>query len=456
MGLQQRQIFIHKSYLVILGEVMKQSKYNFFFKLEDGKVLAYNALKNGLAVLNSFIVDEITKLKKGANLNLDNDTVNELIRGGFIVTDNFDEYGVLTIRRHLQQYASKGLALTIAPTINCNLACSYCFENPHKLTMSEKVENNLIKFVKDNLNTGSDFFFVTWYGGEPLLCIDKILSLSNEFKKIAKKLKIPYSADIITNGTLYTKDIAYKLKEANVTDVQITLDGYKEMHDVRRPFKAGNKSSFDVICEKLEETVGILPVNLRINVDRENVNKAIDFVKFIKSMDWFDGKFIHPYFGYVRKYTSSCRCSQDECLLAGEFWEKEFELHKFLLKKGITEPAYPSISSGCGATSTNSYVIGPLGELYKCWNHVGEKSQIVGYIDKPVELNELYVNYLHQSFETDKECRDCKFLPICMGGCVDIMIKSKQGLLPEKDCAKWKYYLQKQLELYYTYKIQNV
>ncbi len=434
---------------------MKQSRYNFFFELDNGQYLIYNALKNGLGLVDRSVVEKIKSVKEGQKSDIDEGLLAELKKGGFLIDDDFDEYAVLTIRRHLQQYGSNGVSLTIAPTINCNFSCKYCFENPDKAIMDEKIEDKIVEYVKNELKSGKKYVSVTWYGGEPLLCLKNIESLSNKLIELCRKRRARYMADIITNGSLYTKDVAEKLKKLKIQSVQITLDGDKEMHDKRRPFKDRRRSSFDAIIKNLEETVGIIPVSLRINVDSENVDRAIDFVKELKSKPWFDPNYIFPYFGYVRKYTASCRCSEEECLLPGEFWRKSYELQEYLVKEDIAVPEYPDISSGCGATSIHSYVIGPKGELYKCWNHLGEKSQIVGYIDKNIDLNPLYTQYLYESFENDEECKECKYLPICMGGCVDVMIKAKRGEMPSKDCTKWKEYLEKQLKLYYHYKLTH-
>jgi len=434
---------------------MKQSKYNFFYKLDNGNFLIYNALKNGLAVVGEDVVEKIKSVYPDKEVKIENDLLKELEKGGFLIDDNFNEYAVLTIRRHMQQYYSQGISLTIAPTINCNFACKYCFENPDGAVMSEETQDKIVEFVKEELKSGKKYVSVTWYGGEPLLCMDVIENLSNKLIELCRKRRAKYYADIITNGSLYTKEIAEKLKKLKVSSVQITLDGYKDTHDKRRPFKDKRKSSFDAIIKNLEETAGILPVSLRINVDKENVEQSIQFVNDLKAQPWFKKDKIYPYFGYVRKYTASCRCSDEECLLPGEFWKKSYELQEILIDAEMTVPEYPDISSGCGATSIHSYVVGPKGELYKCWNHLGEKNQIVGYIDKEIDLNSLYADYLYESFETDDECKNCKYLPICMGGCVDVMIKAKRGEMPSKDCTKWKEYLEKQLKLFYEYKLTH-
>ena len=49
---------------------------------------------------------------------------------------------------------------------------------------------------------------------------------------------------------------------------------------------------------------------------------------------------------------------------------------------------------GCAATSVNTFVIGPSGELYKCWVDVGRKEKIIGSIYD----------------DTNEPCRGCHVL----------------------------------------------
>jgi len=433
---------------------MKPSRYNFFFEGRDGSILAYNALRNGLAVVDANLKAAVEQLEPGRTPHVDAETLTELKRGGFVIPDELDELDVLRIRRHVQQYGDNWLGLTIAPTINCNLACKYCFENPTKGVMSEEVQDKVVELAQKAIEGGMRGVSVTWYGGEPLLCMRVIERLSGKLIELCEEKKVGYTADIITNGTLLGREVAEKLKDLKVTSAQVTLDGPRETHDQRRPYRSG-AGSFDTIVSRLEESAGILPVALRVNVDRANVEEARRFYETLSSYPWFDPKVFSVYFGYVRAFSASCRCSEEECLLQGEFWDREYELQEHLVDLGVTAPSYPDISSGCGATSISAYVIGPEGELYKCWNHLGNLNQVVGNVAEPIDFGPLYIRYLSESFENDPECLECRYLPICMGGCVDVRIKAKLGQMPEKDCARWKFYLGRQLELYYTYKLRE-
>lgn len=435
---------------------MKQSRYNFFYKLENEKYIAFNALKNGLAVVGSKTVTKVLSLKPGDNIEVEDNLRDELVKGGFICEDDLDEFSTLVIRKNMQQYIANTLGLVIAPTLACNLACIYCFESPSQGIMDEPVMEGLVTFVKKYIDYGLKNIDITWYGGEPLLGLGVIEKLSERFIALCEENKINYSAYIITNGTLYTKETVEKLKNMKVRGAQITLDGDKIIHDQRRPFKNG-KGTFEQIIKNIRETAGILPIGLRVNVDKTNIDQTLSFFENLKKEEWFSslyGKMISISYGHVQKYTNSCRCSKEETLKDSDFWQKEIELHRYLNKNGYGFNLYPSVASGCTATSMNSYLVGPGGELYKCWNHTGEPENVIGSIFKPIELNSKHVLYLTESFEQDQECRECKYLPICMGGCVDIRVKVKKGMFDSKNCAGWKYYLEDALREYYTAKMQ--
>ncbi|MCP5106676.1 MAG: SPASM domain-containing protein [bacterium] len=436
---------------------MKQSKYNFFYKLENGRFIAFNALKNGLAVVGPDIVDAVTSLDNGSIPKLKEDVIKELKRGGFICEDECDEYGVLAIRKNMQQYSTDGLGLTIAPTINCNFACSYCFENPDPQVMDDKVMKGVVDFAKTYIESGIKHLGTTLYGGEPTMCMDVIEKLSNDLIAVCEKNNVAYSSFVVTNGSLFTRETAERLKKLKVNGAQITIDGNKNIHNQRRPFKNG-KGSFDCIWENVKDSAGVIPISIRVNVDKTNVDDVLAFLARMKQEEWFKeyfGEKIFVHLGYVKKFTSSCRCSKEESLKPGDFWHNELELHKYLHKNGYGFDRYPDISSGCSATSINGYVVGPDGNLYKCWNHLGIAEYAVGNVFKPIEMNPLYVSYLMESFDKDPECRECEYLPICMGGCVDIRVKSKRGEFDTKDCAGWKYYLEDALREYHKAKIQH-
>lgn len=90
---------------------------------------------------------------------------------------------------------------------------------------------------------------------------------------------------------------------------------------------------------------------------------------------------------------------------------------------------YPVLncSKNCCATRVYSYIIGPEGEIYKCWNDVSNRERIIGYIDKKKLTNSsLLYNYMVGSkWYYNNECKDCFFLPICNGNCAWYWYRNK-------------------------------
>jgi len=64
-------------------------------------------------------------------------------------------------------------------------------------------------------------------------------------------------------------------------------------------------------------------------------------------------------------------------------------------------------------------MIGPSGEIYKCWNDVGNSEKIVAFINqsKITNMSLLSKYMVGTSCFEDEKCKDCFFLPICSGGC---------------------------------------
>lgn len=71
------------------------------------------------------------------------------------------------------------------------------------------------------------------------------------------------------------------------------------------------------------------------------------------------------------------------------------------------------------ATILNYFVVGPEGELYKCWNDIGDKDSIVGNVlDDKITNYDLLSRYLGgPTMSDDPKCVNCKLYPICNGGC---------------------------------------
>ncbi len=434
---------------------MKKSNYNIF--LNDGRnsLLAFNTLTGALARMTlreyrTFLTYIQNKKEYKSKL------FEDLKKGGFIVEDNFQELSRLRVQNRIIRYQTSIIGLTIAPTLFCNFSCKYCFQDKKPTYMKETVAETLIKYLANRLKDGVRELHVTWYGGEPLLprAYNIIKRLSQKFGDLCKKHNASYSFGLVTNGSLLTKEIVTELKKNRCTWVQITLDGPPEVHNQRRPFRNG-KGSFDNIINNLKKIKHLLPVRIRINVDRQNYQTCLPLLNILEK----EGlkRYLSVYFAPVEAYTQICQDVNHFCFVRKEFSKIQLNLYQQALDQGFNIIPFPvSIPTACGAECLSSLLIEPDGYIQKCWNTIGMPDEAVGHlIDKELnkKLEPNLIKWLDWDVFKEKKCLRCKILPICMGSC----LHKKLGPMGKSlECPTWRYNLKDMLKLYYKgWKISN-
>ena len=100
----------------------------------------------------------------------------------------------------------------------------------------------------------------------------------------------------------------------------------------------------------------------------------------------------------------------------------------------------------------NAFVIGPDGEMYKCWHEIGRKECSIGNVmkagkrrDRNQRMHE--IRWLTWEPFEYAECRQCKVLPICMGGACGYRAMFAGQNKPQ--CSQWRYGLEQALKEYY-------
>jgi uncharacterized protein len=118
----------------------------------------------------------------------------------------------------------------------------------------------------------------------------------------------------------------------------------------------------------------------------------------------------------------------------------------------------PSYRYECAIRNPYHLTIGPEGEIYKCWNDVGNKEKIVGnLIDKEVTNKTLLTRYYVAGDALDsEECKQCFHFPVCGGGCPYVRIENEFNNANIDTCDYMKGNLQEFLELHYDFKKRTV
>ena len=432
---------------------MKPSRYNHFVELADGTILAFNSASGALAEIEKdqrSRVEYLLDHADAAETEQDTQLVDYLTEGGYIVPDDLDELTDFRDNSHSRRAQGTTLSLTIAPTLACNFNCDYCFENRSKVHMTPEIEQAVLDFADRHL--GKVVRLRTcWFGGEPTLRMPTIIRLQTALREKAREYNVECPpALIITNGYLLTGETAQKLKDLDIANAQVTIDGPEEVHDQRRKLHSG-KGTFRRIVDNLAEAAHILNIRVRVNVDKANVESAYEVIEALDHRGILP--LIHLYFAQVKSYGEACVNVRDRCFCEEDFSRNLAKLYRKLFDMGVYRVDYPKVYGGvfCGAVAEGTFVISPNGHLFRCWEELSTDPQkSIGDIfstewtDRQKKNLEAYRNW--DPFKMD-QCLECDILPLCLGGCpLHGMIKA---VTDKGICSPWRFNLKEMLELRY-------
>ncbi|WP_279323822.1 GNAT family N-acetyltransferase [Anaerococcus sp. AGMB09787] len=304
------------------------------------------------------------------------------------------------------------MCITIATTDACNLNCPYCFEKHGKNFLKEKCIPSICELIREYKKSNSNVtrVVVIWFGGEPLLNLNFIIEASHNIKKTCQELSLNYSGRIITNGLVLDKLIPY-IKELCITDIQITLDGTKELHDSRRISPNGT-GSFDTIISNIEKIKTKIDLIIRMNIDKTNLSECIRLYDYLiqLSVNQSVSIFFQPML--VENYGGESTCYEGMVLDDEELNEEYLDLLEYT--NSLENPKY--IGAFCNVDFLGSVVIRPDTSLCKCWAEVAETSET------HISINSKTKNILHFMKQPiylgeRKSCKTCIIYPTCLGGC---------------------------------------
>jgi uncharacterized protein len=430
---------------------MKPSRFNLFIPVEENQYLAFNARSCALGLLSQEQYHQVQDQDYEKLAHINTKLFEDLKRGGFLVEDETDELSQLQVERNLARWNTTSLGLTIAPTLRCNFACTYCYEYKHDVDMTSEVADALIEFVKARAR-GLKGLNVTWYGGEPLLGFKQIEQLSKAFLQLADEYHFAYGAMIVTNGSLLTPQIVQKLVNLKMNSAQVTLDGPEAVHNQRRPFAKSTYGSYQVIMRNLIRAVQHLRISLRVNVAKDNVDNLPALLDDLKTRNLHDKIFL--YFAPVVDLTAGVSLNPDLCFSNFSFAPVQTELYKLALTKGFKIKYHPwRTSEVCMAPMFNSYLIDPFGHMHKCWTTIteNEKGWSVGHIvHRKFFSNQLMKWHQFDPFMSS-ECSRCPILPICLGGCPYLRLAKEWSETNGRICLTWKHNLAEIIKLNWKY-----
>jgi len=134
-------------------------------------------------------------------------------------------------------------------------------------------------------------------GGEPLLDLKRLTSISKAIKQFCKEKTIKYTSSAISNGYYLTKEIAKKLKEeCAVNNAQISIDGLAPTYSRQ---KGTSEESFYKVLSNIKEASEYIRLDIRVNITEKNLSDVIPLFHVL----FDDGvKNVTAYLAIVRDY----------------------------------------------------------------------------------------------------------------------------------------------------------
>ena len=320
----------------------------------------------------------------------------------------------------------KALCLHVAHS--CNLACSYCFAGQGKYhgkdaLMSFETGKRAFDFLIENSGTRRNLE-VDFFGGEPLLNWDVVKKLVEYARSIEKEKNKNFRFTLTTNGVLIDDEVI-EFANKEMSNVVLSLDGRKDVHDKFRVDYAG-KGSYEKILPKFKKLVE--------SRDGKNYYMRGTFTHF--NTDFTEDIFHMADLGFRELSMEPVVCSPDSpSALTDEDLPVLFEQYEILAKEMIRRkkagdgftfyhymldlkngPCIYKRISGCGS-GTEYMAVTPKGELYPCHQFVGEEEYCLGNIWDGVKKPEVQDKFRLCNAYSREECRDCWAKLYCSGGC---------------------------------------
>lgn len=253
---------------------------------------------------------------------------------------------------------------------------------------------------------------------------DVVKKLVEYARSIEKEKGKNFRFTLTTNGVLVDDDVI-EFSNKEMSNVVLSLDGRKEVHDRFRVDYNG-EGSWEKIVPKFQKFVekrGGKNYYMRGTFTHHNP----DFLEDVKEM---------LSLGFRELSMEPVVCDHDDpsCLtdedlpIVSEQYEKLAELmieydekndpftfyHYMIDLEG--GPCIYKRISGCGS-GTEYMAVTPWGDLYPCHQFVGEESFRLGDIYKGVTNTDCTKMFRDCNVYARKECRDCWAKLYCSGGC---------------------------------------
>ncbi|WP_455644705.1 TIGR04083 family peptide-modifying radical SAM enzyme [Methanosphaera sp.] len=309
--------------------------------------------------------------------------------------------------------------IMIIPTMGCPANCSYCWSSETtSLVMSKETMNDTVEWLKDFKKEPVTF---TFHGGEPLLAGYDFYE--HALNKIDTELDFLYPAFAIqTNLWLMDDHLAELFKKYEVP-IGSSLDGPKDLNDIQRGIGYFEKTIKGYeIAKKHDLRVSFISTFTNYSIKRKE-----EIFNFFKD-NGFNMK-IHPALPSIKSHKSDNFALEPEDYgeLLLYLLDQYLDLADTIELKNIDHLCKGAfMRKGLVCTYVDcmgsTFAVGPDGSIYPCYRFVDMPDYVIGHVsDKPTydELMNSKAEKLLLEYKdfVDEDCKDCKHIDYCRGGC---------------------------------------
>lgn len=301
-------------------------------------------------------------------------------------------------------------------TKKCNLHCQHCFLEGGTKALRELSEKEAKKLIDELGNLR--ILYLSMSGGEPFLREDL-------FELIDHAASYGMRVDIASNGTLIDKETVRRLVRSRVFQVQVSIDGSEQVHNLFRENCRAHKASVKAVRRMLDE--GIM-VSISHTVRKGLVSEAEKVIDWAVAMQCAGVKII-PFYPVGRGKKIAAQyvlTKEDISQLYAMIEEKRkavplgFQIY--------TEMGYMKAPAGSNNKGNFMYcpagketlAVYPDGTLYPCPFLTGfavgkwpEDSLENVWFHSP----DLALLRRFNAEEVDGKCGQCLYKTLCGGGC---------------------------------------
>ena len=433
---------------------MANNKFQYIGQSDASNVLGASAHNIMVPITDSddyFIVNPLHKsadiitAEEVKMLESGQDASGEFAQRGYLVDEAKEKRAFkMAYLDFTEQREDDEIQLFFVPNYSCNFACSYCYQegyNPVQRILTTEVIDAFFSYVKSEFAGRRKY--ITVFGGEPLLPGEHQRTLIAHLLEKANEAKLDVA--FVTNGYTLASYVDL-LKTASIREVQVTLDGTREVHDNRRYMK-GNQPTFDRIVEGIDACLEAgLNINLRMVIDKDNIENLAGLSQFAIDRGWTASPLFKTQIG--RNYELHfCNSTPEKLFDRATLYQHLYDLLKrhpyvaefykpaFSIAKYISEhEALPmALFDSCPACKTE-WAFDFTGTIYSCTATVGNKGDELGTFYPEITKNETAIDsWQSRDITTIEKCKTCDVALACGGGCASVA-KNKFGHPNNPDC----------------------